>query len=89
MRDFKEVINYKKSENEDFNTIVDQLKQRIKRSKISKIKQKIFISYEQEKIFRVIRDLKEKRKNNKDQKIEMKINLLNKVVDYYSILKSI
>ena len=89
VRDFKEVINYKKSENEDFNTIVDQLKQRIKRSKISKIKQKIFISYEQEKIFRVIRDLKEKRKNNKDQKIEMKINLLNKVVDYYSILKSI
>ena len=53
VRDFKEVINYKKSENEDFNTIVDQLKQRIKRSKISKIKQKIFISYEQEKIFRV------------------------------------
>lgn len=89
VRDFKEVINYKKSENEDFNTIVDQLKQRIKRSKISKIKQKIFISYEQENIFRVIRDLKEKRKNNKDQKIEMKINLLNKVVDYYSILKSI
>ena len=89
VRDFKEVINYKKSENEDFNTIVDQLKQRIKRSKISKIKQKIFISHEQENIFRVIRDLKEKRKNNKDQKIEMKINLLNKVVDYYSILKSI
>ena len=89
VRDFKEVINYRKNENEDFNTIVEQLKQRIKKSKISKIKQRMLISHEQENICRVIRDLKEKRKNSKDWKIEIKINLLNKVVDYYSILKNI
>ena len=85
VRDFKEVINYRKNENEDFNTIVEQLKQRIKKSKISKIKQRMLISHEQENIW----DLKEKRKNSKDWKIEIKINLLNKVVDYYSILKNI
>ena len=89
MRDFKEVIDYKKSENEDLNIILDQLKQRVKKSKISKMKQGILISHEQENIFRVIRNLNGKRKNNKDQKIELKVNLLNKVVDYYSILKSI
>ena len=53
------------------------------------MKQGILISHEQENIFRVIRNLNGKRKNNKDQKIELKVNLLNKVVDYYSILKSI
>lgn len=89
VRDFKEVIDYKKSENEDLNIILDQLKQRVKKSKISKMKQGILISHEQENIFRVIRNLNGKRKNNKDQKIELKVNLLNKVVDYYSILKSI
>lgn len=89
VRDFKEIIKYEKYENEDLNIILNQLKQRVKKSEISKTKQSILISHEQENIFRVIRDLKEKRKNNKDEKIEMKIEILNKVVDYYSILKSI
>jgi len=87
--DFKEIIKYGKYENEDLNTILNQLKQRVKKSEISKMKQGILISHEQENIFRLIRDLNEKRKNDKDEKIEMKIEILNKVVDYYSILKSI
>lgn len=89
VRDFKEIIKYGKYENEDLNTVLNQLKQRVKKSEISKMKQGILISHEQENIFRLIRDLNEKRKNDKDEKIEMKIEILNKVVDYYSILKSI
>ena len=89
VRDFKEIIKYGKYENEDLNIILNQLKQRVKKSEISKMKQGILISHEQENIFRLIRDLNEKRKKDKDEKIEMKIKILNKVVDYYSILKSI
>lgn len=89
VRDFKEIIKYGKFENEDLNTVLNQLKQRVKKSEISKMKQGILISHEQENISRLIRDLNEKRKNDKDEKIEMKIEILNKVVDYYSILKSI
>ena len=89
MRDFKEVIKYGKYENEDLNIILNQLKQRVKKSKISKMKQGIFISHEQENIFRLIRDLNEKRKKDKDEKIEIKIKILNKIIDYYSILKSV
>ena len=89
MRDFKEIIKYGKYENEDLNTVLNQLKQRVKKSEISKMKQGILIYHEQENISRLIRDLNEKRKNDKDEKIEMKIEILNKVVDYYSILKSI
>ena len=89
VRDFKEVIKYGKYENEDLNIILNQLKQRVKKSKISKMKQGIFISHEQENIFRLIRDLNEKRKKDKDEKIEIKIKILNKIIDYYSILKSV
>ena len=89
VRDFKEIIKYGKYEKEDLNIILNQLKQRVKKSEISKMKQGILISHEQENIFRLIRDLNEKRKKDKDEKIEMKIKILNKVVDYYSILKSI
>ena len=89
VRDFKEVIKYGKYENEDLNIILNQLKQRVKKSKISKMKQDIFIYHEQENIFRLIRDLNEKRKKDKDEKIEIKIKILNKIIDYYSILKSV
>jgi molecular chaperone, dnaJ family (contain C-term. Zn finger domain) len=89
VRDFKEIIKYEKYEKEDLNIILNQLKERVKKSEISKTKQNILVSHEQENISRLIRDLKEKSKNAKDKKIEMKIEILNKVIDYYSILKSI